>query len=69
MEAGQLHAPLLCNRGRRDYPPKPLSLGGVAKLLANKAYVGLIDWNGVLVPGQHTSRSSAPTCSSRFRTS
>jgi len=53
MEAGQLHAPLLCNRGRRDYPPKPLSLGGVAKLLANKAYVGLIDWNGVLVPGQH----------------
>jgi len=25
----------------------------VAKLLANKAYVGLIDWNGVLVQGQH----------------
>jgi site-specific DNA recombinase len=25
----------------------------VAKLLANKTYVGLIDWNGVLVPGQH----------------
>jgi site-specific DNA recombinase len=43
----------LRNRGRRDYPPKPLSLGGVAKLLANKTYVGLIDWNGVLVPGQH----------------
>src|SRR5215207_10323660 len=43
----------LCNRGRRDYPPKPLSLGGVAKLLANKTYMGLIDWNGVLVQGQH----------------
>jgi hypothetical protein len=25
----------------------------VAKLLANKTYVGLIDWNGVLVQGQH----------------
>jgi site-specific DNA recombinase len=49
----ELAARGLCNRGRRDYPPKPLSLGGVAKLLANKAYVGLIDWNGVLVQGQH----------------
>ena len=49
----------LCNRGRRDYPPKPLSLGGVAKLLANKAYVGLIDWNGILVQAS-TSRWSAP---------
>jgi hypothetical protein len=25
----------------------------VAKLLANKTYMGLIDWNGVLVQGQH----------------
>jgi site-specific DNA recombinase len=49
----ELAARGLRNRGRRDYPPKPLSLGGVAKLLANKAYVGLIDWNGVLVHGQH----------------
>jgi site-specific DNA recombinase len=49
----ELAARGLRNRGRRDYPPKPLSLGGVAKLLANKAYVGLIDWNGVLVQGQH----------------
>jgi site-specific DNA recombinase len=49
----ELAARGLCNRGRRDYPPKPLSLGGVAKLLANKTYVGLIDWNGVLVQGQH----------------
>jgi site-specific DNA recombinase len=49
----ELAARGLRNRGRRDYPPKPLSLGGVAKLLANKAYVGLINWNGVLVQGQH----------------
>jgi site-specific DNA recombinase len=49
----ELAARGLRNRGRRDYPPKPLSLGGVAKLLANKAYVGLIYWNGVLVQGQH----------------
>jgi site-specific DNA recombinase len=49
----ELAARGLRNRGRRDYPPKPLSLGGVAKLLANKAYVGLIAWNGILVPGQH----------------
>lgn len=51
--AAELAARGLRNRGRRDYPPKPLSLGGVAKLLANKTYVGLIDWNGVLVQGQH----------------
>jgi len=49
----ELAARGLRNRGRRDYPPKPLSLGGVAKLLANRAYVGLIDWNGILVQGQH----------------
>jgi site-specific DNA recombinase len=49
----ELAARGLRNRGRRDYPPKPLSLGGVAKLLANKTYMGLIDWNGVLVQGQH----------------
>jgi site-specific DNA recombinase len=49
----ELAARGLCNRGRRDYPPKPLSLGGVAKLLANKTYMGVIDWNGVLVQGQH----------------
>jgi hypothetical protein len=49
----ELAARGLWNRGRRDYPPKPLSLGGVAKLLANKTYMGLIDWNGVLVQGQH----------------
>jgi site-specific DNA recombinase len=33
----ELAARGLRNRRRRDYPPKPLSLGGVAKLLANKA--------------------------------
>jgi site-specific DNA recombinase len=49
----ELAARGLRNRGRRDYPLKPLSLGGVAKLLANKTYMGLIDWNGVLVQGQH----------------
>jgi site-specific DNA recombinase len=32
----ELAARRLCNRGRRDYPPKPLTPGGVAKLLANK---------------------------------
>jgi hypothetical protein len=55
------------DRGRRDYPPKPLSLGGVAKLLANKAYVGLIDWSGVLVQGQHQHTGLQRTPSNAWR--
>jgi hypothetical protein len=53
----ELAARGLRNRGHRDYPPKPLSLGGVAELLANKAYAGLIDGNGVPVQGEESSNS------------
>ncbi|HVA61787.1 MAG TPA: recombinase family protein [Mycobacteriales bacterium] len=42
----------LRNLGRRDYPPKPLGVTGVAHLLANKAYAGIVEWDGVEDAGQ-----------------
>ncbi len=43
----------LRNRGRRDYPPKPLGITGLAHLLANVTYTGVVEWDGVEYPGQH----------------
>lgn len=41
----------LPNRGRADYEPKPLSVSGVAKLLSNKVYAGVVEWSGAECPG------------------
>lgn len=43
----------LVNRGRADYPQKPLGVSGLAALLANPAYTGVVNWNGVQYPGTH----------------
>ncbi len=43
----------LRNRGRRDYPPKPLGITGLAHLLANVTYTGVVEWDGVEYAGQH----------------
>jgi hypothetical protein len=51
----------LPNRGRRDYPSKPLSISGLANLLSNKAYVGVVEWGGVEYPGQHQPLVDAAT--------
>ncbi len=43
----------LKSKGRRDYPPKPLTLHGIEWLLTNKFYVGVVEWNGVEYQGRH----------------
>ena len=43
----------LTNRGTRGRPPAPISWQGLAKILANPAYTGIVEWNGVQHPGSH----------------
>lgn len=43
----------LKNRGRADYAVKPLTVSGLARLLANPAYTGTVEWGGVHYPGTH----------------
>jgi site-specific DNA recombinase len=43
----------LRNRGRSDYPASLLTVSGLAALLANPAYTGIVEWDGVSYPGQH----------------
>ncbi len=43
----------LTNRARRDRTPKAITWQGLAKILANPVYVGIVEWNGVQHPGTH----------------
>ena len=44
----------LRNRGRDGhYPSKPLTVSGLAHLLAHRAYVGVVEWDGVTYRGSH----------------
>jgi site-specific DNA recombinase len=43
----------LRTRGRRDHPGGPVGVSGIARLLSNKAYAGIVEWNGVEYPGLH----------------
>ena len=44
----------LCNRGRDGhYPAKAVTVSGLARLLAHRAYVGVVEWDGVEYEGQH----------------
>lgn len=45
--AGELAHQGLTNRGRRDQEPKAITWQGLAKVLANHVYVGIVAWNGV----------------------
>jgi site-specific DNA recombinase len=51
--AGELAHRGLTNRGRRDREPKAITWQGLAKILANPVYVGIVEWNGVQHPGTH----------------
>ena len=44
----------LTNRGRAGTPPKPISWQGLAKILANPVYIGVVEWGGVQHAGSHT---------------
>jgi hypothetical protein len=43
----------LTNRGRIDYPVKSVTVSGMARLLANPAYTGIVVWGEVHYPGTH----------------
>jgi site-specific DNA recombinase len=44
----------LRNRSRDShYPSKPLTVSGMAHLLAHRAYVGVVEWDGVTYEGSH----------------
>ncbi len=43
----------LTNRGSRGKPPAPISWQGLAKILANPSYTGIVEWNGAQHPGSH----------------
>ncbi len=44
----------LRNRGRDGrYPAKAVTVSGMAHLLAHRAYVGIVEWDGVEYEGQH----------------
>ncbi|MDA8039375.1 MAG: recombinase family protein [Actinomycetota bacterium] len=43
----------LTNRGQRDKPAAPITWQGLAKILANPVYIGVVEWNGVQYPGTH----------------
>ena len=51
----------LTNRGRADYPEKPLGVSGLASLLTNVAYTGVVHWGGVTYPGVHEPLVSTET--------
>ncbi|HVC43038.1 MAG TPA: recombinase family protein, partial [Candidatus Saccharimonadales bacterium] len=44
----------LRNRGRDGrYPERPLTISGLAHLLAHRAYVGVVEWDGIEYEGSH----------------
>ena len=51
--AGELAHRGLTNRAWRDRTPKAVTWQGLAKILANPVYVGIVEWNGVQHPGTH----------------
>jgi site-specific DNA recombinase len=51
--AGELAHQGLTNRGQRGKPAAPITWQGLAKILANPVYIGVVEWNGVQYPGTH----------------
>ncbi len=51
--AGELAHRGLRNRGRRDRPVTAIGVSALANILANKAYAGVVEWEGVEYPGLH----------------
>ncbi len=51
--AGELAHRGLTNRGQRGTSPAPISWQGLAQILANSVYIGVVEWNGIQYPGTH----------------
>ncbi len=43
----------LTNRGQRGKSPAPITWQGLAKILANPVYIGVVEWNSIQDPGTH----------------
>jgi len=59
--AGELGHQGLTNRGRRDRPVKAITWQGLAKILANPIYTGIVCWGGVEHPGLHQPLTTPDT--------
>jgi site-specific DNA recombinase len=51
----------LRNRGRRDRPVAPIGVSALANILANKAYAGIVSWEGIEYPGLHQPLTDTAT--------
>ncbi len=51
----------LRNRGRRDRPVAPIGVSALANILANKAYAGIVTWEGIEYPGLHQPLTDTTT--------
>jgi DNA invertase Pin-like site-specific DNA recombinase len=51
----------LRNRGRRDRNVQPIGVSALANILANKAYAGVVAWDGIEYPGLHEPLTDTST--------
>ncbi|MCL4414850.1 MAG: recombinase family protein [Actinobacteria bacterium] len=51
--AGELAHQGLTNQGVRGKPAVPITWQGLAKILANPVYIGVVEWNGIQYPCTH----------------
>jgi len=51
----------LRNRGRRDRPVAPIGVSALANILANKAYAGIVSWDGIEYSGLHQPLTDTAT--------
>jgi Recombinase len=51
----------LCNRGRRDRNAGPIGVSALASILANKAYAGIVAWDGIEDAGLHEPLTDTAT--------
>jgi site-specific DNA recombinase len=51
----------LRNRGRRDRPVAPIGVSALANILSNKAYAGIVSWEGIEYPGLHQPLTDTAT--------
>lgn len=59
--AGELGHQGLTNRGRRDRPVKAITWQGLAKILTNPIYIGVVCSGGVEHPGLHEPLTTPET--------
>jgi site-specific DNA recombinase len=59
--AGELSHRGLRNRGRRDRAVGPIGVSALANILSNKAFAGIVCWDGIEYPGIHEPLTDTTT--------